>query len=110
MENQEINQPIPPVQSVEESGNNKGAVAMIAVVLVIIIAGVAWYYSRPNGAMDDADKSAMTGEAVTNSTDIPPLSDGTTATDIESDLNNLPDVGGAINQDQNSLGSSIESL
>ncbi len=81
------------------------------VVVIVIVALAVWYFSS-------TQTPATTSTQITTSTQVsaiqqsqmPPLSSGNTTADIQNDLNQTSNGSAALNQDQNSVNTSIQGL
>lgn len=79
----------------------------LGILVVVVIVGLgAWYYVQ---SMPVNAPAAQQTSAVEQST-LPPLTGGNTTTDIQNDLNQIPNDSAAMTQDQNSLNTSIQGL
>ena len=62
------------------------------VILVIIAAGMLWYFSTKQAPTTGNESTAV------EQTQIPPLSSGNTTADISADLSQVPDTSAALDQ------------
>lgn len=88
-----------------QSSSSKIWFAIIAVVVIAAGIGVWYFYFRSN-----VPSSTTATQSAVEQVNLPQISNGNTVQDIQNDLNQIPNDSGALQQDENSLNSSIQGL
>lgn len=81
------------------------------IAVIVIIAFAIWRFSSSQAPVATNTQTATsTPVSAIQQTQLPPLSSGNTTADIQNDLNQTSNGSAALNQDQNSVNASIQSL
>ncbi len=96
---------MPPLQPMNQPSSRMWWYVGGVVVVVLAALAIWWYFSS---VQSPAATGTQTSAA--EQSQAAPLSSGNTTADIQSDLNNTPNDSAALNQDQNSVNTSIQGL